>query len=184
MTPEVRELCQEVILDHGKTPRTFHELTAARNAVSCERFGGDLPIKRIERRSSVITLTPSARQAAGEILAQQELPPTAALRLGVTTEGSEGRATQFKYVLDFDPNPGKASDGLRKRRPDHRGGPREPRIWAVSSSMLSRSLAGCSSCSATPMRRIAAAAGTRSRTSGSSSSSGCIDRRPSGSETR
>ena len=110
MTPEVRELCQEVILDHGKKPRNFHELAAARNAVSCERFGSDLPIKRIERRSSVITLTPSARQAVGEILAQQELPPTAALRMGVTTEGCEGRATQFKYVLDFDPNPGKASD--------------------------------------------------------------------------
>lgn len=58
----------------------------------------------------MITLTPSARQAVGEILAQQKLPPTAALRLGVTSEGCEGSGTEFRYVLDFDPNPGKASD--------------------------------------------------------------------------
>lgn len=58
----------------------------------------------------MITLTPSARQAVGEIFAQQELPPTAALRLGVTSEGCEGSGTQFRYVLDFDPNPGKTSD--------------------------------------------------------------------------
>lgn len=58
----------------------------------------------------MITLTPSARQAVGEILVQQKLPPTAALRLGVTSEGCEGSGTQFRYVLDFDPNPGKPSD--------------------------------------------------------------------------
>lgn len=58
----------------------------------------------------MITLTPSARQAVGEILAQQKLPPTAALRLGVSTDGCEGSGTQFRYLLDFESNPGKPSD--------------------------------------------------------------------------
>lgn len=58
----------------------------------------------------MITLTPRARQAVGEVLVQQKLPPTAALRLGVSTEGCEGSGAEFRYVLDFDPNPGKPSD--------------------------------------------------------------------------
>ena len=41
MTPEVRELCQEVILDHGKKPRNFHELAAARKAEGFNPLCGD-----------------------------------------------------------------------------------------------------------------------------------------------
>ena len=58
----------------------------------------------------MITLTPLASQAVREIMRQQELPATAALRVGVTKEGCEGRATQFRYVLGFDPDPAAPSD--------------------------------------------------------------------------
>lgn len=58
----------------------------------------------------MITLTPLASQAIQEIMRQQNLPATAALRVGLTKEGCEGSATQFRYVLGFEPNPAAPSD--------------------------------------------------------------------------
>lgn len=60
----------------------------------------------------MITLTPLASQALQEILQQQELPSTTALRVGVTREGCEGSATQLRYVLDFDRDPARPSDHI------------------------------------------------------------------------
>jgi len=60
----------------------------------------------------VITLTPLANQALQEILQREKLPPPPALRVGVTREGCEGSATQFRYVLDFDPGPARPSDQI------------------------------------------------------------------------
>lgn len=62
----------------------------------------------------MITLTPLASQAIQEIMRQQNLPATAALRVGVTKEGCEGSATQFRYVLGFDPHPAAPSDHVLK----------------------------------------------------------------------
>ena len=58
----------------------------------------------------MVTLTPLACQAIREVMRQQDLPVTAALRVGVTKEGCEGSATQFRYVLGFDPDPAAPSD--------------------------------------------------------------------------
>jgi len=57
----------------------------------------------------MIRPTPLASQAIQEIMKQQKLPPTVALRVGVTQEGCEGSGTQFRYVLDLDPNPARES---------------------------------------------------------------------------
>ena len=44
----------------------------------------------------MIRLTALASQAIQEIMKQPKLPPTVALRVGVTQEGCEGSGTQFR----------------------------------------------------------------------------------------
>jgi len=58
----------------------------------------------------MVTLTPTAGQAVRNIVEQEKLPATTALRLGVTKEGCEGSGTQFRYLLDFDPEPARDHD--------------------------------------------------------------------------
>jgi len=60
----------------------------------------------------MITLTPHAAEAVRTIFTTDNLPVGTALRLGITKEGCEGSGTEFRYVLDFDPNPGKPGDLL------------------------------------------------------------------------
>lgn len=60
----------------------------------------------------MVTLTPTALQAVREIIKQENLPATSALRVGVSKDGCEGSGTQFKYVLDFDALPAKPDDNV------------------------------------------------------------------------
>jgi iron-sulfur cluster assembly protein len=60
----------------------------------------------------VITLTPLASQALQGILQQEKRPTTTALRVGVTREGCEGSETEFRYLLEFDPDPARPSDQI------------------------------------------------------------------------
>lgn len=58
----------------------------------------------------MVTLTPPAGEAVREIIKQENLPATAALRVGVSEGGCGGSGTQFKYVLDFDSEPARPGD--------------------------------------------------------------------------
>jgi len=60
----------------------------------------------------MVTLTPTAGQAVRDIIKQESLPVSSALRVGVTKEGCEGSGTPFRYVLDFDSNPAKPGDNV------------------------------------------------------------------------
>lgn len=60
----------------------------------------------------MITLTPNAAAVVRTIMAEENFSPGTALRLGVTREGCEGSGTEFRYVLDFDPDPAKPDDQL------------------------------------------------------------------------
>lgn len=60
----------------------------------------------------MITLTPHAAEVVRTIFTTENFPAPTALRLGITKEGCEGSGTEFRYVLDFDPNPGKPDDHI------------------------------------------------------------------------
>lgn len=54
MTPELRELYQEVILDHGKKPRNFHELAGARKAEGFNPLCGDKAAVYVDLRGDLL----------------------------------------------------------------------------------------------------------------------------------
>lgn len=58
----------------------------------------------------MITLTDGAGDALRHMRKENDLPETAALRIGITTEGCEGSGTKFRYFMDFDAEPAKQAD--------------------------------------------------------------------------
>jgi iron-sulfur cluster assembly protein len=60
----------------------------------------------------MVTLSAIAGQAVKEIIEREKLPATAALRVGITSEGCEGSGTKFRYVLDFDSEPARPEDNV------------------------------------------------------------------------
>src|SRR5262245_1175765 len=60
--------------------------------------------------NEMVTLTPGAGLALNQMRKENDLPETAALRIGITTEGCEGSGTKFRYFMDFDAEPAKPAD--------------------------------------------------------------------------
>jgi len=60
----------------------------------------------------MVTLSAIAGHAVKEIIEREKLPATAALRVGITSEGCEGSGTKFRYVLDFDSEPARLGDNV------------------------------------------------------------------------
>lgn len=58
----------------------------------------------------MITLTPDAARFIRTVMARENLPAAAALRLGLNREGCEESFTEYRYVLNFELNAAKADD--------------------------------------------------------------------------
>ena len=58
----------------------------------------------------MITLTPDAARFVRGVMARENLPAGAALRLGLSREGCEESFTEYRYVLNFEPNAAKPGD--------------------------------------------------------------------------
>ena len=58
----------------------------------------------------MLTLTPKAREVIRQNIREEKLPPTTALRVGITREGCEGSGTEFRYVLEIDSKLPRKSD--------------------------------------------------------------------------
>ncbi len=57
----------------------------------------------------MLTLTPKAQEVIRQNIREENLPPTTALRVGITREGCEESGTEFRYVIAVDPRlPGKS----------------------------------------------------------------------------
>lgn len=58
----------------------------------------------------MITLTPEAARFIRTTMARENLPADASLRVGLSREGCEETFTEYRYVLNFEPNAAKPDD--------------------------------------------------------------------------